>query len=85
MLPQMTFDWTAALRRSRQSIGAMAEGRRAVERAAWKRFPFGDRIYRYGGTALRDNWNRLHLGDREPYPSPEWLDALVVANPALQA
>lgn len=85
MLPQMTFDWTAALRRSRQSIGAMAEGRRAVERAAWKRFPFGDRIYRYGGTALRDNWNRLHLGDREPYPCAEWLDALVVANPALQA
>ncbi|MBS0354711.1 MAG: hypothetical protein JSR83_12520 [Proteobacteria bacterium] len=54
-------------------------------RRSWKRFPYGNRVYRYGGTALSSNWARLHRGDREPYPDVVSVHALLDANPALQA
>ncbi|MCK6392110.1 hypothetical protein [Zoogloea sp.] len=79
----LTFDWSGALKRSRvrtESSGV----EQAEDRRTWKRFPYGDRIYRYGGTALQSNWLRLHRGDREPYPSADSLGALLQANPALQ-
>lgn len=79
----LTFDWGGAFRRARQS-GGPAGGDQASRRRSWKRFPYGDRIYRYGGTALKSNWARLHRGDREAYPSAESLDALLAANPALR-
>lgn len=77
------FDWSAALRRSRSAD----PGERPVGVApeSWKRFPYGDRIYRYGGTALLSNWARLHRGDREPYPTPESIQARLFADPALGA
>jgi len=78
----LTFDWGAAFRRSRQS-GGPAESDQASRRRSWKRFPYGDRIYRYGGTALKSNWARLHRGDKESYPSAESLEALIDGNPAL--
>lgn len=78
----LTFDWSGALRRSRLRTESSGEAQ-AESRRTWKRFPYGDRIYRYGGTALQSNWTRLHRGDREPYPSAETVGALLRANPAL--
>ena len=75
----LSFDWSAALRRSRQP----AAGEQGTCRHAWKRFPFGDRVYRYGGCALASNWCRLHRGDREAFPEAGNLAELLRANPAL--
>ncbi|WP_374501742.1 hypothetical protein [Zoogloea sp.] len=78
----LTFHWSGTLRRSRLRTVSSGD-EQAESRRTWKRFPYGDRIYRYGGTALQSNWSRLHRGDREPYPSVDSLDALLRANPAL--
>lgn len=80
----LTFDWNTALRRSRQRV-AVAKSAQDDGRRSWKRFPYGNRVYRYGGTALSSNWTRLHRGDREPYPDIASLEALLEANPALLA
>ena len=80
----LTFDWNAARRRSRRQA-ASAEEAQGSSRLAWKRFPYGDRIYRYGGTALASNWSRLHRGDQEPYPTAESVAGLLRANPGLNA
>ena len=47
----LTFDWHGALRRARHGVKESADAS-VVPRLAWKRFPYGDRVYRYGGTAL---------------------------------
>lgn len=80
----LTFDWNVALRRSRQRV-AEARSEQDAGRRSWKRFPYGNRVYRYGGTALASNWGRLHRSDREPYPDLGSLHVLLDANPALQA
>ena len=36
---------------------------------AWKKFPHADKTFVYAGAALKKNWERLHCGDREPYPA----------------
>ncbi|MBI4756671.1 MAG: hypothetical protein HY778_14890 [Betaproteobacteria bacterium] len=51
---------------------------------AWKLFPHADKTYEYGGAALKKNWQRLHRGDREPFPDAAGLDALVAANAGLE-
>lgn len=79
----LTFDWHGALRRARHGVKESA-GAPAVPRLAWKRFPYGDRVYRYGGTALLTNWCRLHRADREPYPTVDNLLELLRSNPALE-
>ncbi|MDD2668395.1 MULTISPECIES: hypothetical protein [Zoogloea] len=78
----LTFDWNAARRRSREQANSAEEGQGA-NRTTWKRFPYGDRIYRYGGTALSSNWARLHRGDLEPYPTTDSLAELLGTNPEL--
>lgn len=35
---------------------------------AWHKFPYPDKTYSYAGTALKENWARLHRGDCEPFP-----------------
>lgn len=80
----LSFDWNMALRRSRQRV-AEARSEPDAGRRSWKRFPYGNRVYRYGGTALSSNWARLHRGDREPYPDLASVNALLEANPALLA
>ena len=80
----LTFDWQGALRRARHGAKESVAGEHAPPRPAWKRFPYGDRVYRYGGTALLSNWCRLHRADREPYPTAENLVELLRANPALE-
>ena len=79
----LTFDWHGALRRARHGVKESADAS-VVPRLAWKRFPYGDRVYRYGGTALLTNWCRLHRADREPYPTVDNLLELLRANPALE-
>ncbi len=37
----------------------------------WKQFPHADKAYGYAGAALKKHWERLHRGDREPYPADE--------------
>lgn len=34
----------------------------------WKAFPHPAKAFTYAGEALRKNWDRLHQGDREPFP-----------------
>lgn len=36
---------------------------------AWKNFPHADKSFAYAGVALKKNWERLHCGDREPFPA----------------
>ncbi len=38
-------------------------------KAAWRKFPYTDKAYRYAGAALRKSWGRLHRGDAEPWPA----------------
>ncbi|HOB46843.1 MAG TPA: hypothetical protein PKM60_11755 [Zoogloea sp.] len=78
----LTFDWNMALRRSRPRPNPPS-GEPGTVRRAWKRFPYGDRVYRYGGCALASNWCRLHRGDRELFPSAANIAELLRANPAL--
>ena len=34
----------------------------------WKSFPHPAKAFAYAGEALKKNWDRLHQGDREPFP-----------------
>jgi tetratricopeptide (TPR) repeat protein len=37
----------------------------------WIRFPHAEPAYTYAGAALKKSWDRLHRGDREPFPKDE--------------
>jgi hypothetical protein len=39
----------------------------------WNDFPYPDAGYDYEGDALKDCWDELHRGDREPFPAAEEL------------
>ena len=54
------------------------------ETAKWTAFPHDDADYDYAGAALERHWERLHLGDREPFPDPGGLERLIAANPGLE-
>jgi tetratricopeptide (TPR) repeat protein len=41
---------------------------RSKTRQAWKAFPHADKSFNYAGAALKKHWERLHRGDREPFP-----------------
>ena len=36
--------------------------------AKWVKFPHAEKAYVYDSAALKKHWDRLHRGDREPYP-----------------
>ena len=36
--------------------------------AKWKAFPHPAKGFAYAGEALKKSWERLHQGDREPFP-----------------
>ena len=40
-----------------------------ARKSGWAAFPHPDGAYDYAGAALKKHWARLHLGDREPFPS----------------
>jgi tetratricopeptide (TPR) repeat protein len=39
-----------------------------VAKPTWKKFPYADKAFVFAGAALKKNWERLHRGDREPFP-----------------
>jgi len=39
-----------------------------VKKETWKKFPHPDKAFSYAGATLKRNWERLHRGDREPFP-----------------
>jgi tetratricopeptide (TPR) repeat protein len=39
-----------------------------MSKNAWKPFPHPSKEYTYAGAALKKNWGRLHLNDKEPFP-----------------
>jgi tetratricopeptide (TPR) repeat protein len=42
-----------------------------MAKASWQKFPHVSKSYNYAGAALKKHWERLHRGDREPYPAHE--------------
>jgi tetratricopeptide (TPR) repeat protein len=36
--------------------------------AKWVKFPYADKAYAYDSASLKKHWDRLHAGDREPFP-----------------
>jgi tetratricopeptide (TPR) repeat protein len=36
---------------------------------AWTAFPYPEKSYTYTAASLKKNWDRLHKGDAEPFPS----------------
>jgi tetratricopeptide (TPR) repeat protein len=42
---------------------------RSKAQQAWKAFPHADQAFDCAGAALKKNWERLHGGDREPFPA----------------
>ena len=39
-----------------------------MAKSTWKKFPHADKAFVFTGAALKKNWERLHRGDREPFP-----------------
>jgi tetratricopeptide (TPR) repeat protein len=54
-----------------------------VKKSAWRAFPYPNKTFDYPGAALKKDWERLHRGDREPYPSAQHLSKLDKSNRAL--
>jgi tetratricopeptide (TPR) repeat protein len=42
-----------------------------MAKSAWAKFPHASKSYTYAAAALKKNWERLHRGDREPFPASE--------------
>lgn len=42
-----------------------------MAKGSWSKFPYAEKSYVYAGAALKKNWDRLHRGDREPFPADE--------------
>ena len=40
-----------------------------MTKPAWNKFPHANKAFVYAGAALKKNWERLHCGDGEPFPS----------------
>ena len=48
----------------------------------WTPFPLDPATFDYAGRALRQHWQRLHAGDREPWPDDDRIEALLAEAPA---
>jgi hypothetical protein len=53
-----------------------------MSKRRWAAFPHPRDEFDYQGAALRKHWGRLHLGDREPFPSAEWVGQVFDGSPA---
>ncbi len=51
-----------------------------MKKAAWAAFPYPSRRFQYAQSALKKHWDRLHLGDKEPYPSAQCLAKVCKEN-----
>lgn len=47
--------------------------------AKWTAFPHPDKAYAYTPATLKKHWDRLHCGDREPYPKDEAVQQAWIA------
>ena len=56
----------------------------AAQQENWRKFEGRTEGFDYDGPALQQNWTRLHIGDREPYPDAAYLDMLVEKHPVLK-
>jgi tetratricopeptide (TPR) repeat protein len=54
-------------------------------RTKWNAFPHPSPAYDYAGAKLKKNWDRLHSGDREPFPDDAWIASMVSRHPTLKA
>lgn len=50
----------------------------------WTPFPLDPAPFDYPGAALHDHWQRLHAGDREPWPESARIESLLAAAPAAE-
>jgi tetratricopeptide (TPR) repeat protein len=55
-----------------------------MDRTKWNAFPHTSPAYDHAGAKLKKNWDRLHCGDREPFPDESWVAAMVSRHPALK-
>jgi hypothetical protein len=56
-----------------------------MARNARARAPSSDGAFRYSGNALKEKWERLHRGDREPFPDARRVARLAKGDPGLTA
>lgn len=42
---------------------------RSKTKQSWKTFAYPDKGFIYSGAGLKKHWDRLHCGDREPFPA----------------
>ena len=49
----------------------------------WATFPYPSDDFDYAGDQLEQHWDRLHRGDREPFPSVAVVEALAQTNNVL--
>lgn len=54
-----------------------------MAKSAWKKFPYADKAYDYDGAKLKKAWDKLHRGDREPFPDTAWVEKTIAAHPKL--
>lgn len=47
----------------------------------WSKFPYDQSKFDYPKNKLKDNWDRLHAGDREPFPSADYLKKTAKNHP----
>jgi len=50
----------------------------------WIHFPLDPTPYDYPGEALHEHWQRLHAGDREPWPDAARIETLLAMAPAVE-
>ena len=50
---------------------------------AWTKFPHPDKAYEYTAATLKKHWDRLHRGDREPFPTDKWVGETQAAHAKL--
>ena len=51
-----------------------------MKKVAWAAFPYPSKRFQYTQSALKKHWDRLHLGDKEPYPSAQCLAKVCKEN-----
>lgn len=44
-----------------------------MSKTSWKKFPYPSKVFVYDGEDLKENWEQLHNGDREPFPESDAL------------
>jgi tetratricopeptide (TPR) repeat protein len=54
-------------------------------KAQWMRFPYKEQAAALAGRALEAAWDRLHRGDREPWPNAKRVAAMHARHPAARA